>query len=185
MKRAVIVHGWGGNPQAGWIPWLKKELEAKNIFVETPEMPHTDTPTIEDWVPQLAKYIDSESENYLIGHSIGCQTILRYLEKLPENVKIKGVVFVAGWITLSDAVMKNPDEAEVARPWVETPINLEKVRASADEFISIFSDNDPFVSEDNWEAFRKLGDLVIQHGNGHIENQQEKDVLNAVLKVMK
>src|SRR3990172_7377088 len=117
MKRAVIIHGWGGSPQAGWIPWLKKELEAKNIFVEAPQMPHTDTPTIEDWVPQLAKYVDAEDESYLIGHSMGCQTIMRYLEKLPAGVKIKGVVLVAGFITLRGL---NPEEQVIAQPWLDT-----------------------------------------------------------------
>jgi len=29
MKRVFIIHGWGGNPEEGWLPWLKKELEAK------------------------------------------------------------------------------------------------------------------------------------------------------------
>ncbi len=181
MKRAVIVHGWGGSPHAGWIPWLKKELEAKNIFVETPTMPHTDTPTIEDWVSQLAKYIDPEEDNYLIGHSMGCQTILRYLEKLPEGVKIKGVVLVAGFITLSGL---NPEEKVIAQQWLDTPISIEKVRASADKFVSVFSDDDPFVSEDNWEVLGKLGEIVVLHDKGHIEDPFEQSVLKAVQSVI-
>src|SRR5574341_1498881 len=165
MKRAVIIHGWGGSPSANWIPWLKKELEARNIFVEAPQMPNTDNPTIEEWVPYLAKFVDEEDDVYLIGHSIGCQTILRFLEKT-EQKNIKGVVFVAGWLTLIGMTTK--EEEEIAKEWTETPLDLGKAKVGANKFISIFSDDDPYVSEDNWDKFRELGDVIVEHGKGHI-----------------
>jgi hypothetical protein len=28
-KRAILVHGWGGSPEEGWRPWLKKEFTKK------------------------------------------------------------------------------------------------------------------------------------------------------------
>ncbi len=186
MKRAIIVHGWGGSPDGNWFQWLKKELEARNVFVEVPTMPNTDAPEIEYWVSHLAKLVDAEDENILIGHSMGVQAVLRYIEKSPADIKIKGAVLVAGFVTsLSEEITKNPQDWLIAKPWLETPINLDKVRAKTGKIISIVSDNDHYILEDNWEAFRKLGELIVQHGNGHIQNQQEKDVLNAVLKVMK
>lgn len=30
-KRVFIVHGWDGKPSGAWLPWLKKELEAKGF----------------------------------------------------------------------------------------------------------------------------------------------------------
>ena len=27
MRRVFIIHGWGGYPEEGWFPWLKKELK--------------------------------------------------------------------------------------------------------------------------------------------------------------
>jgi hypothetical protein len=185
MKKAVIIHGWGGSPKGAWIPWLKKELEARSIIVETPQMPNTDCPTIDHWVPELAKLVDAEDETYLIGYSIGCQTILRYLEQLKEPVKIKGVVFVAGWLKLSEDVTRNPEEMEIARSWVETPIDLSKIIPRAEKFVSIFSDDDPFVPEENWEAFKKLGRVIIEHGKGHIEDPFDITVLNSVLGIIK
>jgi|SRR3990172_1605573 len=186
MKCAIIVHGWGGNPDGNWFPWLKKELEARNVFVEVPEMPNTDAPEIVRWINHLAKFVGTEDENILIGHSMGVQAVLRYIEKSPADIKIKGAVLVAGFVTsLSDEITKNPQDLQIAKPWLETPINLDKVRAKTGKIISIVSDNDPYIPEDNWEAFRKLGDVVIQHGNEHIQNPQEKDVLNAVLKIIK
>ena len=184
MKRAVIVHGWSGTPKVHWYPWLKKELESRNVFVEVPAMPNTETPQIQNWISHLAKFIDKEDDVYLIGHSIGCQTILRYLEN--PQAKIKGVILAAGWITsLSPEVMSNPQEAAIARPWLETPIDLAKVKTNAGEIISLFSDDDPYVFEDNWAAFEQLGEVIIEHNKGHYEDLKQPSILKATLKLMK
>ena len=67
-------------------------------------MPNTNSPKIEKWVGFLEKNIKSaDTDTYFIGHSIGCQTILRYLERLPESTKVGGVVFVAGWFNLKES----------------------------------------------------------------------------------
>ena len=182
MKRAIIIHGWGGNSLGGWIPWVKRELEAKGVKVDTPNMPNSESPVIDHWVPHLQKVIGTPDEDtYLVGHSIGCQTILRYLEK--NNIKVGGVCFVAGWFSLSGEVIANPEDAVIAKPWVETPINLEKVRAKAPKFISIFSDDDPFVPEENWKQFETLGKTIILHEKGHVEGQ-EPEILKAVLEIL-
>jgi hypothetical protein len=185
MKRAIIVHGWGGTPLGNWFPWLRKELESRNLFVEVPEMPNTEAPEMEHWVGHLAKFVDEEDENIMIGHSMGVQAVLRYLEKKPEKVKVKGAVLVAGFVaSLSDEITRNPQDEQIAKPWLETPINLSKVSANAGKIISIVSDNDPYIPEDNWAEFEKLGEVIIQHGNGHIQNPEEKDVLRAVEKIL-
>ena len=36
MKRVFIIHGWGGYPEEGWLPWLKKELEKNGFKVFVP-----------------------------------------------------------------------------------------------------------------------------------------------------
>jgi len=180
MKRAIIIHGWGGSPKGGWIPWLKKELESHGLQVITPQMPHTDCPTIADWVSYLTKIVgEPDRETYLIGHSIGCQTILRYLQSIDE--KVGGVVFVAGWLTLSG--IDSPEEKEVAKQWIETPIDLEKVGTKA-KFISMFSDDDPYVPEENWAKFEELGDVIIEDGIGHIEGITSS-ILTSILKLIK
>ena len=80
MKRAIIVHGWDGFPEEAWFPWLKRELEARGFTVDVPQMPEAATPKIDLWVPALAQAVGApDVELVLIGHSIGVQTILRYL----------------------------------------------------------------------------------------------------------
>ena len=103
----------------------EKELEKKGFHVEVPAMPDTDNPKIESWVSFLKKTIKNPGKDtYLIGHSIGCQAILRYLQGI--NSKIGGVVFVAGWFSLKG--LETDGEWAIAKPWIETPIDFVKTK---------------------------------------------------------
>jgi predicted alpha/beta hydrolase family esterase len=186
-KRAFIIHGWGGFPGEAWIPWLKQQLEQKGFKVEALDMPDTDSPTISAWVGHLSTAIGQPNENtFLIGHSIGCQTILRYLETLPANTKIGGAVFVAGWFTLMNL---EPEEEPSGKPWLETPIDTEKVKQHVNQMIAIFSDDDDVVPLDNKEMFeQRLGaKTIVEHGKGHFsggDNINELPVaLDSVLEI--
>src|SRR3989338_5705049 len=121
MKRVFIVHGWGGSSHSGWQPWLKTALEKLGYQVFCPDMPDTDTPIIDKWVNHLAETVGvPDSETFFIGHSIGCQTILRYLETI--DTPVGGAVFVAGWFNLEN--MESDEEKETAGPWIETLMNV-------------------------------------------------------------
>ena len=169
-KRVFIVHGWGGYPEEGWFPWLKKELEAKGFTVHIPQLPDADNPRIFNWVPKLAEVVGvPDEQTYFIGHSIGCQTIARYLEALPEGTKIGGAVFVAGFFKRLTGLEDEPGVKETDRHWLETPIDLSMVKSRLGKSIAIFSDNDPYVPLDNQDNFRDKLDakIVIEHGKGH------------------
>ena len=127
-KKIFIVHGWSGYPEEGWFPWLKKELERKKFKVEVPLMPDTDKPEIKSWISHLTKVLGNLNENtYLVGHSIGCQAILRYLETLENKIKIN-LVLVAPWMHLDEETIKEEGEEsmKIAKPWIETPIDFNK-----------------------------------------------------------
>ncbi|MBI2054507.1 MAG: serine hydrolase family protein [Candidatus Sungbacteria bacterium] len=168
MKRVFIVHGWGGDPNEGWFSWLANELEQRGFIVQVPTMPDTDTPVIEKWVSHLAHLVGEPDEStYLVGHSIGCQAIMRYTETLDN--KIGGALFVAGWFHLTaDSYEKEGDE-EIAKPWIETSIDFPKVRSSANDFAAIFSDDDPFVPLGDEELFKeRLGaSTIVLSKRGH------------------
>ncbi len=167
-KRACIVHGWGGSPTEGGFPWLKRELEARGFRVVVLDMPDTDHPTISAWVARISKEVGiPDEETFLIGHSIGAQAVIRYLEKIAS--RIGGAVLVAGWVTLTPAAYAGEGDEEIARPWLETPIDWAKARSHAGRFTAIFSDNDPFVPLSDAEVFRKnLGaKIIIEPGKGH------------------
>ena len=97
MKRVIVVHQWMAGVDGDWRPWLKTELEKRGYEVSVPEMPDIDTPVIEKWVNKLSEVVGKpDSDTYFVGHSIGCQTIMRFLEKEKSKVKVPKILFVAG-----------------------------------------------------------------------------------------
>jgi hypothetical protein len=167
-KRAFIIHGWSMSPDDGWYPWLGRELKRDDFEVIIPKMPDTDNPKIEAWTNYMREKVGQCNENtFFVGHSIGCQAIMRYLEKLPEKEKAGGVVFVAPWLILSN--IEGQEERMTSSPWLNTPIDFEKVKSHAKKIICIFSDNDPYVPAENWEMFSKnLGaETITEKGQGH------------------
>ncbi|MBD3361266.1 hypothetical protein GF358_00585 [Candidatus Woesearchaeota archaeon] len=184
MKRVFIVHGWGGHPSEGWFPWLKKKLEARGFKVEVPEMPNTDEPDIKEWVSFLKNTVGSvDSDTYFIGHSVGCQTILRYLESI--DTKVGGVVLVAGWFNLTPETFEEEGAEEIAMPWISTPIDFEKVNANCEKFLCVFSDNDPYVPLSDIDIFReKLNnvEVVVQEKKGHFSGEDGIKELPVVLE---
>lgn len=187
MKRAVIVHCWDGYPEYCWYPQTKKELEEHGFHVGVPEMPETATPKLSLWLPKVQEIIGQpDKELFLIGHSAGCITIMRYLETLDDKEKIGGVVFVAGFTDdLGFNELKN---------FFQTPINFEKITSKAKRFVAIHSDNDPYVDLKYGAVLKeKLGAEVIvkhnmKHFSGPIDNEEScislPDVTQAVLKMV-
>ncbi len=184
MKRVILVHGWGGNPENNWFPWLKKKLEDDGFKVIVPKMPDTEHPRINKWVGKLREVDGKVDENtYFVGHSIGCQTIMRYLDK--ENKKVGGVIFVAGFFNLPN--LETKEEKKIAKPWLNTPINTNKIRFLS-KYVSIFSDDDPDVplSDKNLFKDRLNAEIIIEHKKGHFNDDANIKKLPIVYnKIMK
>lgn len=185
-KRAIIIHCWGGSPHDGFYPWLATELEKNNFAVIVPEMPDTETPSIDAWVSHLAAVVgDADEHTFFVGHSIGCQTIMRYLETLPTDKKIGGAVFIAPWFTLQE--LESAEEKDIVAPWLTTPIDFEKVTSHTKNFFALFSDDDPFVPLENKKLFEeRLGaQTAVEHGKGHFtEGDGAKELPIALEKIL-
>ena len=187
-KRVFIVHGWDGYPEEGWFPWLKQKLQAKGFDVYVPQLPDAGNPRIESWVPKLAEVVGIADENtYFVGHSMGCQTIARYLESLPNDVMVGGAVFVAGFFKCLTGLEAEEGAQEMAGAWLNSPINLERVKSHLQKSIAIFSDNDPYVPMDNQEAFHdKLGStIIVERGKEHFSGSTGTFELPVVLEALK
>ncbi len=184
--RVFIVHGWDGFPEEGWFPWLKKEIEAQGAAVFVPQMPHAERPTFGDWVPALSAAVGTPDERaFFVGHSIGCQTILRYLESLPMGQKVGGVVLVAPFLSVLTGLSE--DDMTVAKPWLETPIDFSDVRRHAPKSVCLFSDDDQFVPLENETVFKeKLGCRTeIFKSMGHFSGSQGVTELPAALDALR
>ncbi|MBI3631944.1 MAG: serine hydrolase family protein [Candidatus Vogelbacteria bacterium] len=189
-KRVIIVHGWESYPDDCWFPWLKRELEARGFEVIIPILPHPEIPEIKSWVKTLGEAVGAINEStYFVGHSVGCQTILRYLQTLSLDQKIAGVVFVGGWFSLMG--LETAEEKLVASPWLKTLINFEKVKSILSKSVAIFSDNDQWVGLDNQNIFKALlgSEIIIEHNKGHFDRASNifelPSALEAVLKISK
>ena len=191
-KRVFIVHGWDGYPEEGWFPWLKKELRTTGFEVYVPQLPEAGSPRIHNWVPKLIEVVSVADENtYFVGHSMGCQTIARYLETLPEGVKVGGAVFVAGFFKRLTGLEDDEDVREIDKHWLGSPLDLAKVKSHLPKSVAIFSDNDPYVPLDNQDDFRdKLGsEIIIKQKMGHFSGSNGVTelpiALESVLKISK
>lgn len=162
LKRAFLIHGWEGYPEEGWRPWLKKELESRGFKVFVPAMPDTKNPQADKWMSCIAELVDKTSENdYFVGHSLGCITILRFLESLKDGERVGGVILVAGFTD-------NLGYKEISSFFKE-PIDFDKVKSHCQKFVAIHSDNDPYVALSYGDIFKdKLGaKVIVEHNMKH------------------
>lgn len=184
MKRAVFIHGWGGNPEEGWRPWLKQNLEEAGWKVINPAMPDTDTPTQSKWLAALTEAIgEPDDETYLVGHSLGGITILRYLESLPENKRIGGAILVAGF---PNDLTFDGYKGELGSFFV-SPVNWETINTHSSQFFVLHSKDDGWVDENNYHELKtKLnagGEL--QNGFKHYSGDDGIMELPIVLKALR
>ena len=150
--RVFIIHRWGGNPSTDWYQWLSNAIKSKGFDVFVPSMPNPDKPAIEEWVGAIGKNVSSIDENtYFVGHSIGCQAILRFLETVSGTAG--GVLLVAPWLHLKEAAYESEGDREIARPWIEEPINFGKIRAK--KIRIIMATGDPYVPVEDSKIFEE------------------------------
>lgn len=182
-QRVVIIHRWTSSPQGDWLPWLKGELEAKGYDVLVPAMPHTDTPTIDEWIEKLTHTVGEPDENtHFVGHSIGPQTIMRYLAQ--SRAKVGKLVFIAGWFTLFD--LEDEEDNAIARPWITRPIDFAAVKKAAASITVFLSDDDYFVPlEENKKIFEEKLDakVIVRHGRKHFADEDGITELPEVLEL--
>ena len=161
-KRVFVIHGLGGAPYHGWRPWLKKELMDRGFDVFVPVMPYPNSPSQKKWVERIEAVVGEPTRHdFFVGHSLGCISILRYLEKLKPGEKVGGVVLVAGFV--------DDLGVEELGSFYRHPIQWSEIRSRCSRFVAIHSDNDPFVPLKHGDVFRmELGaELIVQHNMGH------------------
>jgi uncharacterized protein len=185
MKRVILVHGWGGGPQGGWFSWIKRELENRGVIVMAPQLPNTDAPDPAKWVSALSDAVGtSDTETFFVGHSMGCQTILRFLENLPEDTVVGGAVFVAGFFDKITNLA--PEERPVWERWKNMSFDPRKVVRHLHKSIAIFSDNDPYVPLSEEKNFRERIDAktIILPKVGHFTGSDGCNELPEALSVL-
>ncbi len=96
---------------------------------------------------------------------------------------------MAGWVHLTNEAYEVEEDAGIAKPWIETPLNWSKIKSCSNKFICIFSDNDPLVPISDAEIFKnELGArIIIEYGKEHFSGssgiKELPSALDSVLKM--
>lgn len=176
--RAFIIHGYLSYPEEAWLPWMKRALEEKGCLTQLPAMPHPDHPVIAEWLDFLTQLIgEPDASTILVGHSMGVQAVLRYLERMGAVGKSVGqTLLVAGSFPIERPSRATADIPPVLVPWFTTGIDAAKVKRAAGKCTVILSDNDPYMDTESAIAnYRANLDprIVIVPGGGHF-NEDDK-----------
>lgn len=181
-NKVFIIHGWQGNPRDAWKTWLKDELEQRKYHVVAPSLPGADNPRLADWLAKMHKTIGKpDKRTFLVGHSLGCPAILRYIESLPDDAKIGGCVLVAGF--MED--MKVPE----LREFVAKEFNVSKIRKICKKIVAISSDNDPFITNVQTKNMVDMlkAKFILERRKRHLDEDDEvyqlPSALNAILEM--
>ena len=98
--KIILVHGYLATPQDNWFPHFKKFIEQLlDVSVVIPAMPNSSSPDFHSWLIHLRETINIiDDRTIFVGHSLGCVTILSFLEKYFPEQKIKGLYLVSGFV---------------------------------------------------------------------------------------
>ena len=158
MNRVFMIHGWEGSGNNHWFPWLRGKLEEKGCKVFSPDMPNTNNPQREEWILYLRDLVgETDAETYFVGHSLGCQAVMRLLE---GKKSVGGSVLVACFL---DVDFEDPAES-ILRPWIDAPLDVTTIPGP---IVAIFSDNDKWIPTDEEKNFKFTKEIIILHNMGH------------------
>ncbi len=189
MKKVYMIHGFNGSPERNWFPWLAKELGKQNIESFILSMPTPRYPIKDEWIESINKNINIPNRDlFLVGHSLGAATILRYLESLPEDQEIGGAVLVSGPIKF---VPGPGDRYDLLNKFLEDSFDFEHIKKVCKRFIVIHGVDDPIVPFSHAEEISKnLGcEIIAILNGGHLNDKvgftELPEALNSLLKMIK
>lgn len=181
MKNYFLIHGSFGNPFVNWIPYLRKEIENKNLEVYTPDFPTgVNYQNFDNWNRVLKTYLVAGllNENTIIyAHSIAPVFVCKFL--IENKVRVKKLIFVCGFNNYF-GINKEYDTVNKTM-YLD---NLKDVKNYCDDIICYYSKNDPYVKyEEEKEFANAITDkqIVIDNG-GHLNSESGYTEFKELLK---
>lgn len=162
--RVYVIHGYTASSRDNWFPWLRSRLEQNGIETHIPDMPFSNHPRLDVWLKHIVEQAEIiDEDTVLIGHSLGCVTVLRFLAE--KNMKIKGAIFVSGFID------ENPMSENNAglQTFFEAELDVEKLKELIPKRLVITAVDDDIVPVDASRAMaRRLdADLIVLDEGKH------------------
>lgn len=166
----LLVHGSFGSPFSNWIPYLRKEIESKNLEVYTPDFPTgVGYQNYENWSKLLKTYVDVNivNENTVIfAHSIAPIFICKFLTQ--NKIKVKRLVFICGFNNYL-GIDKDYDTVNESMYFD----NLVDIKNYCNDIVCFYSDNDPYV---RYESEKEFADTITKNqimisSGGHLNSE--------------
>lgn len=145
-------------------------------------MPESNSPEPKRWQQQLIDAnIKLDKDTILIGHSLGCITLLRFLsEQASENVRIGGYILVSGFDRKQDTLPE-------LNSHIYEQLDYKKLIKVSDKRVSIISSNDwvvdPQASKDLANSLQT--EIIIEDNAGHFLDREGYTELPIMLDVFK
>ncbi|MBK8259639.1 MAG: alpha/beta hydrolase [Polyangiaceae bacterium] len=186
IDRILIVPRWAGTPTSDCYPWLIESLQGRygrGLEVRALAMPEPSTPKTSTWPPVLLAEAGENKDllrrTLVVGHSVGCQTVLRALAAMPDDLSVFGVLLIAAWFQVDRPW-------ETILPWMVQDFDLNRARARTPWLDVLVSDNDPFTANFEQTAAdfrdRANANVVIVPGAKHFNAVEEPRVLEALVE---
>lgn len=155
MKKATLLHGTDGNPDANWFPWLNKQLKARQYEVFAPLLPENHTPNKFLYEKFLIHSGWDFTNNLLVGHSSGATTVLNLLQS--DWFPKVGTVILVGTF-LNEKLLSAVDwykEGQFKNLFTE-PFDAQTIKEKAEEFFFIHGSDDLYCDVNDAKQFCKL-----------------------------
>jgi predicted alpha/beta hydrolase family esterase len=176
----ILFHGAFGNPNENWLPMLASKLREVGQEVVIPAFPVDDWdemvkngPTVElehqsldHWLQafeDVVKNIDPKEKLCFVGHSLGCVFILHAVEKF--GLQLDSAIFVSPFLDTLDRWEFNLAN----HTFYKTDFDFENLKKRIPVSYAVYSDTDPYVSNDRSIHFGHAvsSSIIMVKGAGH------------------
>ena len=164
-SRVGIVYGWCGSSALHWQTWLARKCRKLGMKTAYPKLPNKQRPKLGEWMTALGKALPRvDEETALVGHSLGCNAILRFLKR--KSVKRVGLVVLVAPLSLKQVL---ESDAPFVAPFLRD-LDCAAARKKALRIVVLVSNDDSWSDlKDVRMLARKLGaELRVVRGGGHL-----------------
>lgn len=150
IRRAVVFHGYGAQPQDHWFPWLAEQLELTGVSTHVPALPNPAFPDRRAWAAAASEFIGvPQPDSLVVAHSLGCLAVLRHLASLDGSWRLGALVLVAGFVEALPT-LPNLDD------FIGEGANVAELAAHVESLTVLRSDDDPYVPLEHTDRLARL-----------------------------